>query len=363
MKQLLVLAVLAGALGPGCYSIVDEVRTQQIRVASRPTGAYIRQTDRQGIKDLGQAPVVVNKQYTVQVKRFRHWHWIWPALFGVCTGVGFGLMGEGGGGDEPSPGLIAGSLCAIGFVPTAVVDIVLAARSGKEVPPKPEPVQFTGFLQGHHPRSTWTPVPGPKSELRIDLAPAAMARRRPWPPARARATQPVRPQLRPRVLPRSKPQVRPVQPPALPGPTPSGPKPRQPIVAVFQVADAAGRLSEQELSQLTEYLAAELTKTGAYRVVPHKALQDQLVESKKGSYKQCYDEACQIELGKAVAAEKSLATKLLQVGRTCAISSTLYDLKTETAERAASVRTDCSVDRLMEGMEQVAQQLSRPSNR
>ena len=112
--------------------------------------------------------------------------------------------------------------------------------------------------------------------------------------------------------------------------------------------------------QLTEFLAAKLTEVAGYRVVPRKTLRERLADTKKEGLSRCYDEACQIELGKAVAAQKSLATKLLQVGGSCAISATLYDLKTETTEKATSVRTDCSVDRLMDGLEQIAQRLARP---
>jgi hypothetical protein len=63
-------------------------------------------------------------------------------------------------------------------------------------------------------------------------------------------------------------------------------------------------------------------------------------------------------MGKALAAQKSLATKILRVGKRCAITSTLYDLKTETAEKSALSRTECSDDALMDAMDRVARQLS-----
>ena len=44
----------------------------------------------------------------------------------------------------------------------------------------------------------------------------------------------------------------------------------------------------------------------------------------------------------------------VQIGSNCAISSTLYDLKSETTEKAASVRTECSENALMDGMDQIS---------
>jgi hypothetical protein len=40
-----------------------------------------------------------------------------------------------------------------------------------------------------------------------------------------------------------------------------------------------------------------------------------LTEKKKQSYSVCYDSACQIDIGKEVAAQKSLATKIVLAGK------------------------------------------------
>jgi len=87
-------------------------------------------------------------------------------------------------------------------------------------------------------------------------------------------------------------------------------------------------------------------------------LRARLFEEKKGTYRECYEETCQIELGKALAAQKSLSTKILKVGKRCAISSILFDFKTETAEQSALVRTDCDEDSLFDCMDRVARQFS-----
>ena len=153
--------------------------------------------------------------------------------------------------------------------------------------------------------------------------------------------------------------------PPAPGPPPAAapkqavPQKRGAIVAVFDIRDSSGRLKKPALEQFTAYLAVKLTQVAGFRVVPRDQLRARLARQKRGSFKQCYDESCQIELGKAVSANKSLSTQLLRVGSGCTISATLYDLKTETTEKAASARTACSEDGLMTGIEKIARQLRR----
>jgi hypothetical protein len=43
-------------------------------------------------------------------------------------------------------------------------------------------------------------------------------------------------------------------------------------------------------------------------------MRDRIASDKAESYRACVDQSCQIELGKAMAAQKSLATKLIRVG-------------------------------------------------
>jgi hypothetical protein len=130
------------------------------------------------------------------------------------------------------------------------------------------------------------------------------------------------------------------------------------IVAVFDVEDPSHALSAATLGQLTEYLSAKVTQISGFQVVPRDQLRARLAQEKRQSYKACYDQRCQIELGKAVAAQRSLATKLLRVGKQCALTSLLYDLKTETTERAATVNTACAEEALLGGVEQLARQLA-----
>ncbi len=131
------------------------------------------------------------------------------------------------------------------------------------------------------------------------------------------------------------------------------------IVAIFDIQDASKKLEKDALLQLTNYLGTLLTQSGAYKVIPQDQLRESLLDKKEGSYKECFDERCRIELGKALSAEKTLATTLIQVGSKCAVTSNLFDLKTETTEKGASVETGCSPDELLSAMKSIAGQLSR----
>ncbi|MCK6544555.1 hypothetical protein L6R52_01670 [Myxococcota bacterium] len=132
----------------------------------------------------------------------------------------------------------------------------------------------------------------------------------------------------------------------------------RPVMAVFQLEDRSKKLAAETLDQLTDYVAARVTETGHFRVVPRSELRARLAESKADSFRTCVDESCQIQLGKAVAAQKSLSTRMIRAGATCALTMTLYDLLTEATETAATVRTDCTEQALMDGIDQLTTRLA-----
>lgn len=131
-----------------------------------------------------------------------------------------------------------------------------------------------------------------------------------------------------------------------------------PVVAVFDIDAADARLKKKSVEQLGDYMRTVLASGGAYRVVPRSEIRARLSEQKKESYKACYDEACQIEVGKELAAEKSLHTKIARFGNTCVVTSTLYDLARAASETAAHAKGPCGDGDLLKTLEDVAGQLS-----
>lgn len=136
-----------------------------------------------------------------------------------------------------------------------------------------------------------------------------------------------------------------------------GPRKRE-VLAVFDIQDVSGRLDEKTLGQLTAYLAASMTNSGPFDLVPREQLRERLVDEKKAGYRACFDTACQIELGRALAAQKTLATQLIQVGEKCAVVSSLYDLKSETSKAAATVETGCAEGDLLGALKQVTEKIA-----
>lgn len=133
----------------------------------------------------------------------------------------------------------------------------------------------------------------------------------------------------------------------------------RPIVAVFDMEDRGSGLDKEVLANLTDYLASLLAE-GGYQVIPRDQIRERLTGEQKESYKACYDQACQIELGRELAAQKSLATQILKIGKTCRVTATLYDLKKSAAERGATAGGACQEDLLLGALEEIAAKLCEP---
>jgi Ca-activated chloride channel family protein len=135
------------------------------------------------------------------------------------------------------------------------------------------------------------------------------------------------------------------------------------VVAVFGVDGARARLNTGLSDKLTTYLGTELAASGIYAVVPPAKVRQRLVALRKASYKDRFDSSKQISIGKELAAQKTLATRVMRVGRKCVITSTLWDIRTGASERAAVVRGRCSASGLMDAFSVVAAKLTASMDR
>jgi hypothetical protein len=52
--------------------------------------------------------------------------------------------------------------------------------------------------------------------------------------------------------------------------------------------------------------------------------------------------------------------RIFKTGQQCVVTASLYDLRTETTERAATTRVKCSDASLMSALDTIAHQLSEP---
>jgi len=151
-------------------------------------------------------------------------------------------------------------------------------------------------------------------------------------------------------------------PPAKAVAKPKSPAKRGPVVAVFDVENKGTDIDQPTLERFTDYLAAQLVASRRYQVVPRDALKKRLQQKKADSYRKCFERSCQIEVGRELAAQKSLATVILKLGSKCMVTATLHDLKRATAELAASAKGSCTADAVVASLEQVVRRLTGKSN-
>ena len=132
------------------------------------------------------------------------------------------------------------------------------------------------------------------------------------------------------------------------------------IVAVFDIEDRGAKLRRTARQNLSVYLTDKVAATGVYQVVPRDQLKKRLVAQKKRSYKQCYEQSCQIEIGQELAAQKSMATRVMKIGKKCVVTMTLYDLKKATTERGATAKGKCTEGGIMASIDKVISKISGP---
>lgn len=137
-------------------------------------------------------------------------------------------------------------------------------------------------------------------------------------------------------------------------------KPSKPDAAVliFPIRTSGVELSDPAKQELVRYLGTRLTIERVYNVMPEAQIQKELGAAKIESYKDCYEESCRIELGRAIMADKSLSVDITSEKGHCRITATIYDLKKEMSESAGDTQAGCRLEDLRAGMKVIAEQLS-----
>lgn len=140
---------------------------------------------------------------------------------------------------------------------------------------------------------------------------------------------------------------------------------RAPLVAVMNVvvATSAG-LDAALATSVTDQVRVFIGQRGHRTIdrgAQEAAFRGQVQSLKRQSYDACFDESCQIELGKALAATHILRARIARFGRLCVLNGELIDLRSEVAERAASVRGACEAEGFLDMSERLVGQLFAPS--
>jgi len=353
------VALTSVTLVAGCGGPRELSSKVVVEVETTPPGAMVTLSDASGRRALGRAPLTHEVEYVETVYESTPTWWIMTAASAVVAGLGAALV-MGGAGSElrDSGGAIVRdttdstmigtgiALAALGgttfFVglPLAIVDTSLA-----------DDVLWSS--PRHGPTAYEADLPGYRGASQV----LATSAERPWSvrlvlaeDASASASAPVLGGLA------DAPNV--AEGSVLSGAGGLGTRGALPFVAVFEVEDRSRVTDAATIAALTDQLATQLVERRAFRVVPAADLRARLAEAKKASYQACVDERCQIELGKAVAADRTLSARILRVGEGCTINGVVYDLKTEATERAASVRGGCTPEALVAGIERLAAKLA-----
>ncbi len=133
---------------------------------------------------------------------------------------------------------------------------------------------------------------------------------------------------------------------------------RGPRLAVFELELRRVRLSAEGARILRDYLSDRLAATGRYRVVPGDKTRSALNREQLRSQSNCFAKSCQIRIGRALAADRSLSTRVMRIGRRCTVTATLYNLETQVTEKGASAKGGCGEEALQGAIEKVVRELT-----
>lgn len=114
----------------------------------------------------------------------------------------------------------------------------------------------------------------------------------------------------------------------------------KPVVAVFDIRDSES--TPEAIEVFSDYVATKMTASGGFQLVPRGDLKARLAQQKAASYRACYDDACQLEIGKELAAEAVLSTRISRIDDHCIVTMKLFDLRAATAIAAGTAEGPCS---------------------
>ena len=118
-------------------------------------------------------------------------------------------------------------------------------------------------------------------------------------------------------------------------------------LAVMDLEDLSGKLSEETLSGASEYFRVIFAQTNRYIIISKDRQKDQIENLRKKyntdpTYKSCTDKNCQIQLGQALSADLIVKTSVSFFAGSYTLASELIDLEKEATIIAATEEYDGS---------------------
>jgi hypothetical protein len=125
------------------------------------------------------------------------------------------------------------------------------------------------------------------------------------------------------------------------------------LLVISLTADAAGP------GPIVAVFEIEAQGAGRFRTVPRSQIKQRLTDLRKESYRDCYDQACQIEIGRELAASKALSTRVIAAGDRCELTVELFDLRSATTEAAHTASGACEASTLFDTVSAAVEALVR----
>ncbi|MEL7369395.1 MAG: DUF2380 domain-containing protein [Myxococcota bacterium] len=136
------------------------------------------------------------------------------------------------------------------------------------------------------------------------------------------------------------------------------PAPRsRPVIAVFTLKSEGTSFKPSEIESVSEYVSTQLAASGRFQVVPRDEVKKAIVGQKKASYEACYDESCQIEVGKELAAEKVVVGSISKFGAVCLVNLRIFDLAKSAAAMAGTARGACAAEAVLASVDEAVERL------
>lgn len=369
---LCVLAVFTSGCGLLFQSVVGwhsqetvtKDETKPIEVTSAPAGAEVIRRGPDGVeKTIGTAPLTDPVGYRVETT-IEHPS-VWALVTGaLIEGVGAGaLIAVASSADDPGAQAAAIGLAASTIVFLTIPELIVALVHGvssdsivqKKTVGGSKQYLYAGRLSGYPDALALVSVPD-QGRAQLALDPHASMPATTIASTGSNANKPS-----------STTKNTPAATPVASGPVSmTGAKPGQSwVIAVMDVEDLNAQFREKAIDpglvknlgdQLRIFIAQRGVRT-VERGTQERAIGEQISAMKKESYNSCYDDSCQVELGKALAASHILRSRITRFGRRCVLNAELIDLRSEVTMAASSSQGDCEAEGFLTMSESVATNL------
>ena len=132
----------------------------------------------------------------------------------------------------------------------------------------------------------------------------------------------------------------------------------KPVVAVWDFVSGNKNSAEDQLvHQLAELTRLRLSQTNLFQVIDEETQNAALLAQSK-STKECYDEACAVQMGKFLSAEKLVFGNLMQFGSNCTLALRLLDVEKGVVEKTAVENQSCQPELFPSLVSKLVYQLS-----